>query len=45
MLANDDPVIGHYKIEDEIKDFNENIIFGITKYGGHLGYFESFSSS
>ena len=41
MNAIDDPIIGEKAIDYEVFDKNENVLLGTTKYGGHLGYYES----
>lgn len=40
LQADDDPVVGADSIPYEISNENENIMIGVTKAGGHLGYFE-----
>ena len=41
--SKDDPILGTdtYKSVLDIIDQNENIILGLTKHGGHIGFFES----
>jgi predicted alpha/beta-fold hydrolase len=45
LCTEDDPIIGKACIEYEICNGNENCFLATTKYGGHLGYFESFVGS
>ena len=42
MMARDDPMIGEQAIPVEEAPDNPNVLLAITKYGGHLGYYENF---
>jgi predicted alpha/beta-fold hydrolase len=44
LMAKDDPIIGSDTICYEICNRNPYLLLGVTKRGGHLGYFESFLS-
>ena len=37
----DDPILGKDSIAYEAFEDNENVILGVTKHGGHIGYHES----
>ena len=37
----DDPILGEKSIAYEAFENNENVILGVTKHGGHIGYHES----
>jgi len=43
LNALDDPIVGRNAIDTSYELFaqNENIVLGITKHGGHLGFHES----
>ena len=45
LKAENDPITGPDGIDEERILENPNVILGKTKYGGHLGYFESFTNS
>jgi len=45
LVSDNDPVIGPNCVNDSVFLENPNNILGLTKYGGHLGYFESCSDS
>eukprot|EP00347_Sterkiella_histriomuscorum_P008429 403345128 len=45
LMAKDDPIVGEKTIAYESCQANQNIILGVTEYGGHLGYFENISST
>ena len=40
----DDPFVGKETIDYKSVAKNENCVIATTKYGGHLGYFESWLS-
>lgn len=44
LKAKDDPVLGPGSVKNDIVLNNPNILIGETNYGGHLGFFESFSN-
>ena len=39
----DDPVVGIKAIDFKVFNENENVALGLTKYGGHMGCYESIS--
>lgn len=41
MFAEDDPIIGKGSIDYEKCYQNPYVLLGVTKRGGHTGYFES----
>lgn len=43
IKAENDPIIGPEAIDEEKLIKNPNIIIAKTKYGGHLGYFQSYT--
>ena len=45
LMAKDDPIIGPKSICYEVAKRNPYLLMGVTKRGGHLGYFESIFSS
>lgn len=45
LMAEDDPLIGKKSICYDIAKKNPNLVMGVTRRGGHLGYFESAFSS
>ncbi len=46
IFADDDPVIGDSNsIDFESCQKNEVVLLGVTRYGGHIGYFESLFDS
>ena len=45
LMAKDDPIIGPKSICYEVAQRNPYLLMGVTKRGGHLGYFESVFSS
>ena len=45
LMARDDPIIGELSIDREACEKNPYCLLGTTLGGGHLGYFESVTSS
>ena len=45
LFAQDDPIIGPEAICYEFSKKNPRLLLGVTKRGGHLGYFESVFST
>ena len=41
MCSHDDPIVGSTTIDYDVFKGNENCILTTTKYGGHIGYYES----
>ena len=44
MKSGNDPIIGDTIDEEKLLE-NDNIVLGKTKYGGHLGFYESYFST
>ena len=42
LKSSNDPIIQENGINEDVILQNENIILAKTKYGGHLGFYESF---
>jgi abhydrolase domain-containing protein 1/3 len=45
LMAKDDPIIGEKAIDSSVCENNPYILLGVTNKGGHLGYFESITTS
>ena len=45
LMARDDPILGEETICYEFSKNNPYLLLGVTKCGGHLGYFESLFST
>lgn len=41
MFAEDDPMIGKKNVNPELVYLSDYLMMGVTKHGGHFGYFES----
>ena len=41
MSSIDDPIVGSKTIDYDVFNSNENCVLATTKYGGHIGYYES----
>ena len=41
MCSLDDPIVGSQSIDYDVFNSNENCVLATTKYGGHIGYYES----
>ena len=45
LMAENDPILGRNNIDYKECAKNPNVLVGVTRSGGHLGYFESPSST
>jgi predicted alpha/beta-fold hydrolase len=45
MMAKDDPIIGPKAIAYQECQANPYVLLGVTEHGGHLGFFESVTST